>query len=604
MVTTRSGRNTSASWIATWLCLLRTAGEHARALRNSLIGLLAAAIANGLALACLFPMFRAMLSTGNTEAALHWLAGMSFLAIIAALLRWWAQGFEYDGQLAAMTHSLRTRLGEQLRRMPLERLQDSRTGEISAVLIGNVDENLNYTLAIANLIMLAVITPLTVALAALFVDWRLGVMLLLVFPVIVPLYGWRRPAFRRGMRQLDQAHRRTSADIIEYLQGLPALRAACSEGEKAAALQASFLHLETVQTEARRHAAKPDVFVASVVELGLLGVAACGVTWVVMGTLDLASLVATMVIIVRFSEPLAIFVSYTMMLELIEAALDRIDALLAIPPLPQRAPALIPKTFDICFENVSFRYRHADSAALSGFNALFPASGMTALVGSSGAGKTTVARLLMRYADPQCGRVTIGGADLRQIPSEALSDLISVVFQDVYLFDDSVLANIRMARPEASEDDVRAAAEAAQCLTFIERLPQGWHTRLGEIGERLSGGERQRISIARALLKNAPIIILDEPTAALDAENELAVQRAIDALVRDKTVIVIAHRLSTIVGADRILVVEDGQLVEQGQHHELMAEAGRYHALWHSLQTARLQVGLADDQDSGLQTGA
>ncbi|MCL7930511.1 ABC transporter ATP-binding protein [Halomonas llamarensis] len=586
---TGTDRSPTASWLATWRCLLKTAGGHAAALRNSLLGLLAAAIAQGLALACLFPLFRAVLSTGNAEAALYWLAIMSLLAIAATLLRWRAQGFEYNGQLAAMTHALRTRLGEQLRRMPLERLQDSRTGEMSAVLLGNVDENLNYTLAIANLIMLAVVTPLTVALAALFVDWRLGVMLLLIFPVILPLYGWRRPAMRRGMRQLNQAHRRTSADIVEYLQGLPVLRAACSEGAKAAALHASFQHLETVQTETRRQAAKPDVVVASVVELGLFGVAACGITWVVMGTLDIASLAATLVIIVRFSEPLATFVSYTMMLEMIEAALERIETLLAVAPLPQQTPAALPDTFDIRFEDVSFRYTQAGAPALAGFSAMFPACSMTALVGPSGAGKTTVTRLLMRYADPQQGRITLGGTDLRQIPSEALNGLMSVVFQDVYLFDDSVLANIRMARPEASEDEVRAAAKTAQCLAFIERLPQGWHTRLGEIGDRLSGGERQRISIARALLKNAPIVILDEPTAALDAENELAVQHAIDALVRNRTVIVIAHRLSTIVGADRILVVEDGQLIEQGQHDELLVKAGRYRTLWDAQQTASMR---------------
>lgn len=158
--------------------------------------------------------------------------------------------------------------------------------------------------------------------------------------------------------------------------------------------------------------------------------------------------------------------------------------------------------------------------------------------------------------------------------------MISVVFQDVYLFDDTVLANIRMARPDASEAEVMAVARAAHCDEFIEKLPHGWHTRLGEIGDRLSGGERQRISIARALLKNAPIVILDEPTAALDVESELAVQRALDVLARNRTVLVIAHRLSTIGAADRILVVDGGRLVQQGRHAELIAMDGRYRAMW------------------------
>ncbi|UUE98178.1 ATP-binding cassette domain-containing protein [Xanthomonas hortorum pv. pelargonii] len=175
------------------------------------------------------------------------------------------------------------------------------------------------------------------------------------------------------------------------------------------------------------------------------------------------------------------------------------------------------------FEQVCFHYADdPNSAALMHFSATLPAQAMTALVGPSGSGKTTVARLLLRHADPQAGSITIGGIDIRRMSPEVLNALVSVVFQDVHLFDDTVLANIRMGRPDADDAQVRAAAAAAQCLDFIERLPQGWNTRLGEIGDRLSGGERQRISIARALLKDAPIVVLDEPTAALDTESELA----------------------------------------------------------------------------------
>ena len=193
----------------------------------------------------------------------------------------------------------------------------------------------------------------------------------------------------------------------------------------------------------------------------------------------------------------------------------------------------------------------------------------------------------MRHADPQAGRVAIGGVDVRAIPQERLNALVSVVFQDVYLFDDSILANIRMARPDATGEEVEAAARAAHCHEFIARLPEGYATRVGDIGGRLSGGERQRISIARAMLKNAPIVILDEPTAALDTESEIAVQAAIDALVRDRTVIVIAHRLSTITAADQILVIDGGQLVEAGRHGELLARAGRYARMWQAQQASK-----------------
>ena len=177
--------------------------------------------------------------------------------------------------------------------------------------------------------------------------------------------------------------------------------------------------------------------------------------------------------------------------------------------------------------------------------------------------------------------------NIRSLEPEALNRLVSVVFQDVYLFDDTVMNNIRMARPEASDAEVQAAARAAQCLDFIERLPQGWDTPVGDGGGRLSGGERQRISIARALLKDAPIVVLDEPTAALDTESERAVQQAIEVLVKNRTVIVIAHRLSTIVGAQQILVIDHGHAMERGSHAELLAHGGRYATMWKAQQQAR-----------------
>lgn len=573
-------QTTITPWTTTYRQLLRSVGPHAPALRNSLLELAAAAVLQGLALACIVPLFVALLSQRDGEAALIWLAAMSMLALLSTLCRWAGQGFDYTGQMADATHRLRTQLGEQLRRMPLEQIQTKRAGELNAMLLGSVDENLNYTLTILNLILVALLTPLATALALAFWDWRLALGLLLVFPAIIPLYRWRRPAFGRGMRKLAEANARTSADILEYTQGLPVLRAARQAGDKAMRLQQSFAHLEHIQTIGHQKGAKPNIIMTSVVELGLLLLLAAGVSWVAAGSLDPAILAACFVIVARFGEPLSTFVLYTAILELIESALERIEALFAVAPLPVVTPHTHPQCYDIEFEAVSFSYTQADRPSLRAFSARLPAHSLSALVGPSGSGKTTVTRLLQRHADPQHGRILIGGVDIRAMAPEQLNSLISVVFQDVYLFDDTVLANIRMGRPTASDSEVEAAARAACCLDFIERLPQGWQTRLGDIGGRLSGGERQRISIARALLKEAPIVILDEPTAALDTESEVAVQQAIDALVRDRTVIVIAHRLSTIVGADQIVVLEDGQAVERGRHAELLENDRRYRRLW------------------------
>ncbi|MGI8464423.1 ABC transporter ATP-binding protein [Pectobacterium punjabense] len=569
-----------SAWWHTYRQLERVTGSQSGVFRWCCLNLLAAAIAQGLALACLFPLLSAFTLVEASHEIASWLVVMTLLSLLTLMLRWYGQGFEYRGQLAAVTHELRMRLGEKLRSMPLTTLQSSRAGDINALLLGSVDENLNYMLAIINQLLLAIVTPVVIALVMLTVEWRLGVSLLLLFPAIVLLYRWRRPAFSHTMQTLAEANQQTSADIVEYVQGLAVLRTSCQQAERTVALRQRFQHLQQIQTSAHRDGAKPSAVVASIVELGLQGVLILGISGAVVGAWNVSIVAAMMVIVVRFSEPLATFVSYTAVLELIDTALHRIDELLAIEPLPVCEPTDVPTTYAITFEQVSFRYANEAAPVLDRVDITLPEKEMTALVGPSGSGKTTITRLLMRHADPQHGRVCIGGVDVRHIPTRELNKLISVVFQDVYLFDDSVLANIRMARPDASDAEVEQAAAAAQCLAFIQRLPQGWQTRLGDIGGRLSGGERQRISIARALLKEAPIVILDEPTAALDTESELAVQRAIDRLVQDKTVIVIAHRLSTIVGANRILVVENGVISQQGTHNELRIMEGRYRALW------------------------
>ncbi|MGO1913935.1 MAG: ABC transporter ATP-binding protein [Halomonas sp.] len=571
----------------TWRLLMQAARSRAPQLRASLIGLCVAAAVQGLALACLMPLFQALIPNPEWSAAFPWLLTMMGLMLATAVIRWWAQGFDYRGDMVRNTHELRSELGEQLRRIPLEMLQDKRAGGVNATLLGNVDETLSYTLTVANMMATALVTPIAVALAALWFDWRLGLLLLLVFPLLIPLYRWRRPAYGRGMRMLVEANERASADILEYTQGLPVLRAACCVGERAERLQASVKHLEVIQTIGEKKGAKPNLILATVMELAILSVVFVGTLFVVQGTLDVAILAALLVIVVRFGEPLATFVLYAKIIDLIESALGKINAMLRIKPLQQQVPIQTPQSYEVRFEDVGFSYARAGEATLSELNAQLPVHSLTALVGPSGSGKTTVTRLLMRHADPQTGRITIGGVDVRAIAPEQLNALISVVFQDVYLFDDTILANIRMARPDASNEEVERAARAAHCHDFISRLPAGYATRVGDIGGRLSGGERQRISIARAILKNAPIVILDEPTAALDTESEVAVQAAIDALVRDRTVIVIAHRLSTIAAADQILVIDGGRMVESGQHAELLASNGRYACMWQAQQSAK-----------------
>lgn len=570
-----------APWRDTYRRLLRSAGSQAGRLRASLCLLLLAAVCQGLSLACIVPLFVHVTRGDPWRAALAWLAGFTLLAAAAIVLRWRAQGFDYRGHMARATHELRVLLGEQLRRMPLEALQAHRTGGIAAKLLGGVDEQMNYALTVINLILGAIVTPAAAAVALLAWDWRLGVALMLVFPAIVPLYRWRRPALDRGHDATGRANEALNAELLEYMQGLPVCLATGRAGAANERLRAGFEQLEQLQREHHRRGAKPSLMVAAIVESGMLAILGCGMLWVTHGSLAPAALGAVLVLVARFAEPLATFVNFTTVLALIEAALARIEELRAVAPLPQWPAQGGPAgPADIRIEDLEFRYAGGTAPALRDIDLDLPARGLTALVGPSGSGKTTLTRLLMRHADPQRGAIRIGGVDIRGLPPADLNRLISTVFPDVHLFDDSVIGNIGMARPEAGEAEVRAAARAAHCLDFIERLPQGWQTRLGEAGGKLSGGERQRLSIARAILKNAPIVILDEPTAALDTESELAVQAAIDTLVAERSVIVIAHRLSTIVAADRILVFEDGRITQRGTHAELLAQPGRYRRMW------------------------
>ncbi|MBW7902515.1 MAG: ABC transporter ATP-binding protein [Rhodocyclaceae bacterium] len=574
----------------TFARMLRVAGAQGPALRRSLWLSAAAAAAQGLAFACFYPLLAAVLrDPPDTAAAWRWLAALGACALADWVLRWQAHGFDYSHRLGDVTHDLRVRLGEQLRRMPLEALHRRRTGELSAVLAGNVDEVVTPMGAVSAIILRSLIVPAVAVAATLFVDWRLALAMMVLFPLALPLHRARRRTAARTMHDLAAAHARTAAELVEYVQGLPVLRAARCTGTRAARLQDALAGLRTMQEDAQARDMRPTLLTASLVEIGLVVVLALGVWRVLGGGLDVAALAALLVVVVRFAEPLSMLSGLSAVFDHMEAGFAQIEQVLAIPPLPMSSPPAVPQAFGVRFDDVDFRYagQEAGEPALRGIDCHLPPRSLTALVGPSGSGKTTVTRLLMRHADPQRGRVLIGGADVRAIAPATLNALISVVFQDVYLFDDSILANIRMARPGATDEEVEAAARAAHCHEFIARLPDGYRTRVGDIGGRLSGGECQRISIARALLKDAPIVVLDEPTAALDSESEVAVQQAIDALVRDRTVIVIAHRLSTVVGADQILVLDDGRIVERGTHAELIAADGRYQAMWQAQQQAK-----------------
>ncbi|MEF2230781.1 MAG: ABC transporter ATP-binding protein [Pseudodesulfovibrio sp.] len=569
----------------TWRRMQQASGSQVRELRKCMLFSILSAVAQGLGFACFYPLLGNLLGTPRDwNAVCLWAGLLAVCAVLDTAFVWTARRFDYTGCIADVTHELRIRLGEQLRRMPLESLYDRRTGELSAVLTGNVDEVVTPMGLLSSAFLTILITPAVCVLATALVDWRLALALAAVFPLALPLYRWRRRSSGRSMRELAEAHARTSAEMVEYVQGLPVLRATNQVGGRFERLRAALLHLQRVQHDNQLTVVWPGVAFSSLVQIGLIVALSFGVWFILAGTLDVAVLVALLIVVVRFSEPLSLIFGLSPVFDYMEAGFEQLEKLFAVRPLSVPEQTKAPDRFDVTFEDVGFCYANSGEEVLRQVSFRLPERSLTALVGPSGSGKTTVTRLIMRYADPQAGVVRIGGVDVRDMDSKALMRHISVVFQDVYLFDDTIHANILMGRPDATDAEVEAAASAAHCHDFIARLPDGYQTKVGDIGGCLSGGERQRISIARAMLKNAPIVILDEPTAALDTESEVAVQQAIDTLVRDKTVIVIAHRLSTIVGADSILVIDDGKLVQQGDHARLMAAEGRYRDMWEAQQ--------------------
>ncbi|TYG34654.1 ABC transporter ATP-binding protein [Lonepinella koalarum] len=570
----------------TWQQLLCSAGSQAQRLKQSLLALLLVAILQGIALGLLLPLLQTLIPQANWGQALAYLIAITLLALLSLGLHWWALGFDYQGHMIESTHQLRTQLGEQLRLIPLAQLQDKRTGEIQANLLGSVDENLQYLITVANLISQALITPITVALITLYFDWRMGLLFMLTLALLLPLYRWYSTHYTGEMKALSDTEQQCSADILEYVQGLAVLRSSAYVGTQYQQLQQRLQQLEALQIKERKQGVKPNLILASSMELALLLVLIIGVYWVYQGSLSVALLAALVLILMRFFEQLTNLILFSKVIELMQVALNRIHDFLAIQPLAIATPNQQPQQFDVRFEQVSFGYTK-QAVTLNNINVQFKQHSLNAIVGESGSGKTSLIRLLMRYADPQQGRILIGGVDIRHISNEQLNRLFSVVFQDVYLFDDSILNNIRLAKPTATEQEVEQVAKMANCHQFITALAQGYHTQVGEIGSQLSGGERQRISIARAILKDAPIVILDEATASLDSENQLAIQQAINRLVQHKTVIVITHRLSSISTADQILVINQGQIIEQGTHSSLLARQGAYCQMWQNQQQAK-----------------
>ncbi|MFF3071761.1 ABC transporter ATP-binding protein [Kitasatospora sp. NPDC057904] len=568
--------------------MFTAAGPYAPQFRATLRVSLTASAVQAAAYASFVPLLaelsRDPVRTGH---AWLWVGVLAALVVTEGALRVRESGFTY-GYWHLVTQATRLRLGERLRAMPQQELARRAAGDLTSVVGANATAAATAVSALSTLFVQLVTVPVVLGAVVLAVDWRLGLVLAVSAGAALPFVRRVQRSSNTGFHAVDEADAASANRIVEYVQGLPVFKATGQAGADSPRLAAVLAHQHHAQSAANRSAAAPLAAAQLLVRLALVALVALGSALVLDAKLSLGLLVAIVVTAARFAEPLSMAAVMTKLFEMSEAALTRIDEVLRVEPLPVAPGGTEPKDFEIRFEHVTFAYDGRDEPTLRAFDLTVPERSLTALVGPSGSGKTTVTRLISRFADPQHGTVRIGRVDLRTLEPDEVLRHIAVVFQDVYLFDDTIRANIALGRPDATDAQIEAAARAANVHEFVARLPLGYDTRVGEIGSALSGGERQRISIARAILKDAPIVLLDEPTAALDTESEVVVQQAVDRLVAGRTVVVIAHRLSTVVGADQIVVVDDGRITQRGTHAELLTDAdGRYARMWTAQLAAR-----------------
>lgn len=475
--------------------------------------------------------------------------------------------------------NIRQKILEKLPKLPLGTVMDMSSGKMKQIIVDQVD-GMETTLAHLFPELTANIAgPLFIVVCLFVLDWRMALLSIVTLPVGMVFMMSVMGGYAKNYEGAVKTTQEMNGTIVEYIGGIEVIKA-FNQGK---ASYAKFADRVKANASYYYNWMKKSQFGVSmgysIVPASLVTILPVGWLWYRNGSLPVETFIMVIILSLGIAGPLIAAMNFVDTLATVGTTVASVDELLSAEEQQHGNKEARIKGTDIELSHVSFGY-HEDKNILRDVSLSIPAGSMTALVGPSGSGKSTIAKLIAGFWDVKDGAVSMGGVDEKKIPLEQLYDQVAFVSQDNYLFDESVLENIRMGRLSASDKEVEAVAKAAGCDAFIRSLEKGYETNVGGGGAHLSGGERQRIAIARAMLKDAPIVILDEATAYIDPENEAVIQKAIAKLVRGKTVIVIAHRLSTIKDADKIVVVKDGRIEAAGKHEELRKTCPLYESMW------------------------
>lgn len=502
-----------------------------------------------------------------------YIAGCVVCAVLILAATW----FEYNGTYLATyleTGIRRMNLAEQLRKIPLSFFGKKDLADLTSAIMNDcatLEQSQSHF--VAPLIGAAVSTVL-IGVSMFFFNWRMTLAALWVLPVSFAIVIFSSKVQKGLSRKSMNAKIAYEDGLQECMEAMNDLRANNAADDYISGLDAKARAIEKRAVISEFGAAAFVVPASMILKLGIATVALVGSALLVQGTLDILTFFMYLLVVSRLYDPLEGALQNLAAIINTNTNIARMNEILD-HPIQEGKDTLSNRGCDIVFDQVGFAYDNGETV-LESVSFTAKQGEVTALVGPSGGGKTTVSRLAARFWDIQKGKITIGGMDVSEIDPETLMSLYSIVFQDVTLFDNTIMENIRIGKKDATDAEVLAAAKLANVDEFAENLPDKWDSTIGENGCELSGGERQRISIARAFLKDAPVILLDEATASLDVENETLIQSALSRLIQNKTVLVIAHRMRTVAGADKVVVLADGKVAEQGTPNELMQQRGIY----------------------------